>query len=186
MIDTPVSLLERLRQPHDGAAWSRFVHLYTPLLHDWALHNGLQEADAADLLQDVFTILLRELPKFHYDAAGSFRGWLRVVWRNAWHAGGRRRHPLVLNNDVLGELPGPAAPDLPGEAEERRHLVRQALALLESEFERSTWQAFWQHAVFGRPAVDVAADLGVTANAVYIAKSRVFKRLRQELAGLLD
>ena len=79
MNTTSFSLLERLRQPSDSAAWDRFVELYTPLLFYWGRRAGLQSADAADLVQDVFEVLLRKLPEFQYDRQKSFRSWLRTV-----------------------------------------------------------------------------------------------------------
>src|SRR5438552_17277524 len=79
MYTTPVSLLERLHQPAADEAWQRFVKLYTPLLYHWACRVGLQGADAADLVQDVLTLLVQKLPEFKYDSQKSFRAWLRTV-----------------------------------------------------------------------------------------------------------
>jgi RNA polymerase sigma-70 factor (ECF subfamily) len=183
--DTPASLLERLRQP-DAAAWSRFVRLYTPLLYAWACRLRLQPADAADLLQEVFTLLVKELPQFHYQTNGSFRGWLRTVLLNAWRARQRRRRPAPLGPEHLERFPDPAAPELLSEAEERRLLLERALALLKDEFGPATWRVFCAYALDGRPAAEVAAEAGTSANAVYIVKSRVLERLRRELRGLLD
>src|SRR5207302_2974327 len=114
-------LLERLRRPQDGAAWSQFVRLYTPLLFRWARGAGLSEADAADLLQDVFTTLLREMPRFVYQPGKSFRAWMRTLLLNRWRMLQRRRSLRLLPADELDGVPGPD-PDLPGEAEERREL----------------------------------------------------------------
>jgi RNA polymerase sigma-70 factor (ECF subfamily) len=83
-------------------------------------------------------------------------------------------------------LPGVADPDLPGEAEERRELVRRALALIEGEFTPATWQAFRQVVVLERSPGEVAAELGLSVNAVYLARSRVLRRLREHLTGLID
>jgi len=91
MDTTPGSLLERLRQPGQPEAWRRFVQLYTPLLFHWARRLGLQEQDAADLIQDVFLVLARKLPDFTYDRRQSFRGWLRTVTLNKWRESARRR-----------------------------------------------------------------------------------------------
>jgi RNA polymerase sigma-70 factor, ECF subfamily len=82
MAPTPASLLQRLRQSGDTAAWDCFVHLYSPQLFQWALRTGLQEADAADLVQDVFAILVRQMPSFEYDPSKSFRSWLRAIASN--------------------------------------------------------------------------------------------------------
>jgi RNA polymerase sigma-70 factor (ECF subfamily) len=84
MNTTSPSLLERVRRPSDDAAWRQFVDLYTPLLCQWARRAGLQDADIADLVQDVFTTLVRVLPEFEYDSRKSFRAWLKTVLMNRW------------------------------------------------------------------------------------------------------
>lgn len=185
---TPVSLLETLRRPDPGPAWDRFVHLYTDLLYTWARRLGAVGPDADDLVQDVFAVLVRELPGFQYAAGGRFRGWLWTVARNK--ARERARRPAVpVGVGGLSDVAGPAADD-PAEAvddlEYRNHITRKALELMRADFEPETWRAFWEVVAEGRPAADVAADLGLTANAVYLAKGRVLRRLRAELAGLLD
>jgi RNA polymerase sigma-70 factor (ECF subfamily) len=187
MDTTSVSLLERLRQPGAHEAWARFVHLYTPLLYYWARRLGLREQDAADLVQDVFTVLVRKLPEFTYDRDRSFRGWLHTVFLNKWHEAGPRADPLPGAGPA--GLSGVASPDnvaALGEAEFRQHLMMRALQLMQADFEPSTWRACWEHVVCDRPAAEVARELGITVNAVYLAKSRVLRRLRQELAGLLE
>jgi RNA polymerase sigma-70 factor (ECF subfamily) len=186
MQSTPLSLLERLRRPEDRAAWSQFVNLYTPLLYRWAQGTGLPEADAADLLQDVFTTLLRELPRFEYEPGKSFRAWMRTILLNRWRTLQRRRAPRPVPPERLEGEPGDADPDLPGEAEERRELVRRALALIEGDFAPATWQAFREYVLADRPAEEVARELGLSVNAVYMARSRVLRRLREELTGLVD
>ena len=91
MDTTHASLLMRLREPAEQEAWARFVKLYTPLLYAWARRLPLREQDAADLVQDVFTVLVRKLPEFDYDRHKSFRAWLRTVTLNRWHDHQRRR-----------------------------------------------------------------------------------------------
>jgi RNA polymerase sigma-70 factor (ECF subfamily) len=187
MEKTSATLLERLRTAADLPAWERFVELYTPLLLAWARRLGAGAADAEDLVQDVFAQLLRTLPGFTYDPKQRFRGWLRTVLHNRW-ATLRRARSAVLPAGAV-ELPEPAAPDgttAEEEVEERRQLVARALRLLRRDFQPGTWQAFWQFVVCDRPAAAVAAELGVSVDAVYTAKSRVLRRLRQELAGLVD
>src|ERR1700756_3431118 len=90
MHTTPVSLLERVRQPGEQQAWARLVELYTPLLFYWTRRMGLQESDAADLVQDVFAVLVHKLPAFDYDPRKSFRAWLRTVLHNKWRDQRRR------------------------------------------------------------------------------------------------
>src|SRR5205823_5013820 len=84
MHTTPASLLERLQRADEQTAWVRFVELYTPVLFAWARRLGLQAQDAADLVQEVFTVLVRKLPEFRYDRQKSFRGWLRTITLNKW------------------------------------------------------------------------------------------------------
>src|SRR3954471_10251517 len=91
MDTTHASLLERLRLPEEQAAWERFVQLYTPLLHRMALRLSVPETDEADLLQEVFAVLVRELPEFKYDPRLLFRGWLWTVLANKWREQRRRR-----------------------------------------------------------------------------------------------
>lgn len=182
MHTTPPSLLEQLRRPGDQLAWQRFVDLYTPLLFYWARRVGLQDSDAADLVQEVFALLVRELPKFTYDQNKGFRNWLRTVLLNKWREIGRR-HALPTASAV----PERAVPDeiaALAEEEFRRHLAVRALELMKDEFRPATWKACWEYIVVGRPAAEVAAELGMSVNAVYLAAGRVLRRLRQELAGL--
>jgi RNA polymerase sigma-70 factor (ECF subfamily) len=187
MHKTPVSLLERLRRPGEEEAWDRFVQLYTPLLFYWARQAGLRDADAADLVQEVFALLVRKLPEFTYDRQKSFRAWLRTVTLNKWREWRRRAAPVpALGPEALDDVAAPDNMSAFEEAEYRRHLVGQALAALHGEFPERTWEAFQQYAVAGRDAQAVAAELGVKVGTVYAAKSRVLARLRQELAGLLD
>ncbi len=187
MDTTQVSLLDRLRQPGDAEAWARFVHLYTPLLFRWAARAGLRDHDAADLVQDVLTLLVQKLPEFTYDPAKSFRGWLRAVTLNKWRERCRRAVlPVEKGGRALASVPAPAEDDPFWEAEYRQHLVGQALRLMQAEFQPATWQACWLHVVDGKSAAEVAAALGMTPGAVRAAKFRVLSRLRRELAGLVE
>jgi RNA polymerase sigma-70 factor (ECF subfamily) len=184
---TSASLLERLRQPQAEDAWERLVELYTPLLYYWARRLGLQAEDAGDLVQDVFAVLVQKLPEFTYDPKQSFRGWLRTIAHNKWRDRRRRNQhaPVLGNQQALAEVADDAA-DPFWEAEYREQLVGQALALMQAEFQPDTWKACWETTVNGRPAAEVAAELGMSVDAVYAAKSRVLRRLREQLNGLLD
>jgi len=186
-METPASLLERLRYPAPSDAWDRFVRLYTPFIFHWARQTGLQTSDAADLVQEVLTCLLQKLPEFNYDGQRSFRSWLRAVTLNKWRDQCRRRASQRLHSmgDDLAELPDPGPQDSL-ETEYQQHLAARALELMRAEFQPATWQACWEFVACGRPAADVAQQLGVSENAVYLAKGRVLRRLREELAGLLD
>jgi RNA polymerase sigma-70 factor (ECF subfamily) len=185
---TSISLLNRVRQPEDRQAWDRFVALYTPLLYSWASRLRLSEADAADLVQDVFVILLKKLPEFEYDPNKSFRAWLWTVARNKYLE--RRRRPAAF--PLGNEEDSPAQPaeadgaERFAEAEYRTFLVGRALRLMQAEFQASTWKACWECVVNSKPAAAVAAELGTTVEVVWAAKARVLRRLREELQGLLE
>jgi RNA polymerase sigma-70 factor (ECF subfamily) len=169
-------------------AWKRFVDLYTPLIFFWARKLGLQEPDAADLVQEVLALLVQKMPAFVYERQGSFRGWLRIVLRNKWRERQRGRNRAsppggaAALEDVADSDEGLDVT----EAEFQRELTRRALELMQSEFQPNTWKACWEHVAEGRQAADIARELGITVNAVYLATSRVLRRLRQEFAGILD
>lgn len=187
MIETSLSLLERLRCPTDQHAWQRFVELYTPLLFSWARRIGLQTHDAADLVQEVLTLLVKKLPEFQYDQNRSFRNWLHVILRNKCRDWKKKRtawQRAELAAAVVDE--DPEVDDTLSELEYRQFLIAAALRYVEREFSETVRQAFHEFAVLGRPAAAVAAELGMTENAVYLSKSRVLRRLKQELAGLLE
>jgi RNA polymerase sigma-70 factor (ECF subfamily) len=188
MHTTPVSLLERLRQPARQDAWGRFVRLYTPLLFYWARRLGCQDHDADDLVQDVFAVLVEKLPRFTHDGQGSFRGWLRTVTLNRWRdrRRGRAARLRPVPDEALADVPAPEAAPAFEEAEYHAFLVGRALRLMQADFQPTTWKAAWEHGVRGRPAREVAAELGVAEGTVYVATGRVLRRLREELAGLLD
>jgi RNA polymerase sigma-70 factor (ECF subfamily) len=188
MHTTPVSLLERLRRPNEAEDWTRFVDLYTPLLYHWARRRGLRQVDAEDLVQDVFVALVKELPRFTYQPGQRFRAWLWTVLLNKWREKQRRAQleAKARGNNLAAE---PAADDTVAEMadqEYQSYLVQRALELMQTDFQPQTWKACWEYVVVGRPAAEVAAELGITLNAVHLAKSRVLRRLRQELDGLLD
>jgi RNA polymerase sigma-70 factor (ECF subfamily) len=190
-----LSLLERVRV-RDRAAWERLVGLYGPMVYGWCLRAGLQPADAADVGQEVFAAVARGIDGFRHDREGdTFRGWLYVITRNKVRD--RAASPGAVGtggSDAqrrLAELPAeqPAEPGATADAEEvndRKALCRRAVECVRGDFEPRTWQAFWRAFVDGHAPADIASDLGITANAVYLAKSRVLRRLREEFAALID
>lgn len=188
MLATPLSLLERLRRPDDPEAWRRFVELYSPLLFEWSRRNRVPEADAGDLVQNVLVILLKQMPAFERRPGGSFRGWLFTVLRNTWRdqCRAQARQPVIAGGVSPDEHRRVDSNAEVTESEYRSYLLRRVVRVLQSDFPEPTWRAFWMHVVEGRPAAEVAVTAGVTPNAVYLARGRVLKRLREELAGLLD
>ena len=188
MFTTSGSLLEQLRRPNEEAAWTRFVKLYTPLIYTWGRRMGVRRQEAVDLVQDVLTVLVQKLPSFSYDRGKSFRAWLRTVTRNKLREQWRRRPGSMVNasDSFLDDLARNSDRDTFEEKEYRRHLVRRALQLMQVDFEPTTWKACWEHIVSGRSAAEVGRELGISEGAVYVAKYRVLRRLRENLTGLLD
>jgi RNA polymerase sigma-70 factor, ECF subfamily len=191
-VATSRSLLERARAD-DSAAWERLVGLYAPLVFGWCRRWGLPEQDAADAMQEVFQAVVAHLAGFRSGReGGTFRGWLRTIAHNKVQDHFRRagREPRAVGGsdaqERLAQVPGPEAPGSDaGAAPEDRALFLRALELLRGDFEERTWQAFWRTTVDGRPPRDVADELGMSAGAVRVAKSRVLHRLREELGDLL-
>jgi RNA polymerase sigma-70 factor (ECF subfamily) len=190
MQSTPPTLLEKLRDPHDAAAWDRFIELYTGLLQQWARRLPLAGAEPDDLVQEVFVKLLHELPKFTYDPSrGRFRSWLRALCENHWRDRWKKRANRLVQAEPR------QFDDLPARGDEleafwsrdyHAHLARAAFRLLAEKFDPITRTAFLETVLNGRPAREVAQELGLTANALFIRKCRVMTRLRQVLAEFVD
>jgi RNA polymerase sigma-70 factor (ECF subfamily) len=185
--ETSLSLLEQLQGPDAAGAWERVVKLYTSLLHVWLHAAGLQAADRDDLTQRVLEVLIRRMPEFkHNGRAGAFRAWLRGIAVNLLREFWRRR-PVPASGSVLDQLVDPQSSlSRLWDKQHDHHVLHGLLELVEAEFPEPTWQAFRRLALDAAPAREVASELGMTVNAVLIAKSRVLARLRQEAGALLD
>src|SRR5262245_50084003 len=166
MHTTPATLLDRLRDTPDETAWRRLVQLYTPLLFYWARRCGETEHDAADLVQEVFVTLLQTLPTFQYEQqSGKFRGWLRTLMINKLRD--RKRREARLGKALAQLEPEPEPSDVAEafwETESRQELSRRALRLMLADFAPVTWKACWETVVQGRPADEVARELGISEN----------------------
>ncbi|MFM9965143.1 MAG: sigma-70 family RNA polymerase sigma factor [Planctomycetaceae bacterium] len=184
MPETSASLLIQLRDPAETQAWNRFAELYLPLILCWARRVTRQEADATDLVQEVFVMLVHKLPEFEYDETKGFRQWLRTVTINKWRELGRKRAWLT-NQDELPEKEARLDDEF-WEVEHRQIMVRRFLDAVRGDFQSETWQACWACVVDGRTAIDVGQELNLTPGAVRAAKFRVLARLRTEFAGMLD
>ena len=193
MLPTSVSLLERLRTNPDDGAWERLVAVYRPWVVGWLRRQGLGDSDAEDLAQDILLVVLRELPSFqHNRRPGAFRAWLRAITVHRLRDFGRSRRYWPRPGDGalpdrLDELEDPDSPlSRLWDEEHDRHVVGRLLALVEADFEESTWRAFRAVMLEGEKPAAAAARLGLSVNAVLLAKSRVLARLRQEGQGLID
>jgi RNA polymerase sigma-70 factor (ECF subfamily) len=187
--------LTLLREVQGGSAagWQRLCALYKPLVMWWCSRKGLSSHDTEDVAQDVFVTVQSRIGEFRPGPQpGSFRAWLRTITdhkvgdfirrsRKQPEAAGGSTAQKVLEqvpDDTGGDVAEPDSPD------ERRILLRRALELVKAEVEPRTWEAAWRTTVLDQRPADVAADLGMTPNAVYIARSRVLSRLRELLADL--
>lgn len=189
---TSRSLLRRAKG-HDEAAWRKITAVYTPLVYQWCRRAGLQVSDAADVAQEVFRSVASALDGFRKESSqDSFRGWLWTITRNRicdhFRAAAARPDAPGGSSALLAinQLPMEAPSEGDGESDQRlsSQLARRAVALMQSDFEESTWRAFWLTAVEFQPPQSVAQQLQMSTAAVYKAKSRVLRRLREELDGL--
>jgi RNA polymerase sigma-70 factor (ECF subfamily) len=189
---TRPSLLLRIRDSADRQAWSEFVDVYAPLVYGFARKHGLQDADAADLTQDVLRSVAGAVGRFDYSAQrGSFRGWLFTVVRNRLRNFllARRRHGQATGGEagrqLLDDVPAREEADS-WERDYQRRLFDWACEQVRQDCQEKTWQAFWRTAVEGHSGQDVARDLGMSTAAVYLAKRRVLERLKEHMAQMQD
>ncbi len=186
---TRPSLLVRVRDARDQRAWGEFVELYGPLVYAYGRRRGLQDADASDLVQEVLRAVAEASRRFAYDPArGTFRGWLLTITRRQLDRVARRggRTPGAGGTThlrLMAEQPD-GDDDDQWEREHRERLFAWAAERTRNAFRASTWDAFWRTAVEGESAEAVARDLGLSAGAVYIARSRVLARLREVVASV--
>jgi RNA polymerase sigma-70 factor (ECF subfamily) len=192
MIPTSISLLDRLKVARpDASDWDRLEGLYLPLIQRWLSRVPGLGDESADLAQEVLLVVAREVPRFDRRREGSFRAWLRQVTVNKVRNHRRRRHrqPVVGFDQSEGFLERLADPDgdLAHEwnQEHDKHVIKKLLAAVRPDFSARTWEAFQRFGVDGEHAGVVAETLGLSENAVILAKSRVLRRLRQEAGELL-
>jgi len=192
-METSASLLERLRTAPDEAAWRQLDDLYRPLIHRWLVRDPGLRGEADDVVQEVMSVLVRELPGFQRQRTGSFRRWLRTVTahRLTAHYRSRQNRPQVIGT-LPEECPLAQLADPNSELsrlwddEHDRYVLRRLMDLIEPMFEPSTLAAFRRIALDGVAPADAAAELGLSHAAVLTAKSRVLSKLRQEAEGLID
>ncbi|MCX7428171.1 MAG: sigma-70 family RNA polymerase sigma factor [Planctomycetia bacterium] len=191
---TSTSLLGRAKAGEDQA-WRRLVALYSPLVYEWYRRQGLQAEDAGDVAQEVFAAVARSIEGFRRDRPNdSFRGWLWTITRNKIrdHFRNRKGQPGARGGTDaqmrLAELPeqppDASVSSLPGGGGDS--LQRRAIELVRAGVEERTWQAFWRVAVEGEAVAAVAQQLGISVQAVYDAKYRIRRKIRQEFDGLIE
>ena len=186
---TRVSLLERIGNASPPeAAWEDFVRVYGPAVHRWCRGHGLQPVDAADVAQEVLVRFWRQSARFRYRPGSKFRGYLRAIVRGAvadWH-GDRSRAPAWVDSTFAHLAETPARDDLAARIEEAfdTELVARAMAEVRNRVQPHTWRAFERQLFDERPGTEVAAELGVDVNVVYVARHKVTRMLRETVARL--
>jgi RNA polymerase sigma-70 factor (ECF subfamily) len=185
--ETRASLLLRLRDARDQQAWATFLEIYQPLIYRLARQRNVQDADAREVTQEVLLAVAGSIGQWDLDPGrGSFRGWLSTITRNLVVnlLIKQSRHPRGSGDSDfrrgLDEFPAPACDESAFfDVEEKRQIFRWAAERIRHEFRQSHWQAFWQTAVDGCDAADVARELGISVGLVYVSRNRIMKRLRE-------
>ena len=182
---TQPSLLVRIRDARDVASWRHFVEIYAPLIYGFVRKQGIQDADAADVTQDVLRTVTQSIGQWNYDPLrGTFRGWLFSVVHSRLADFQRRQqqHAAAVNaaaSVALSSQSGQSSAEWDRDYE--RQLFHAAARAVRGDFSECSWQAFWLAAVEGQPAQQIAAELNITPAAVYLAKARVMARIREQV-----
>lgn len=185
--ETSHSLIARVKDLGDGAAWAEFLGIYQPVVFRMARRRGLQDADAQDVMQQVFLSISKSIEGWiPSDLLPPFRAWLTTVARNAiTKALTRRPRDAASGSSSVAELleaqPDPQETTAEILAEARKELIRWATEQIRSEFSEATWNVFWQTAIEGVPIAEVAKSAGRSAGAVYVARYRVIARLKEKV-----
>jgi RNA polymerase sigma-70 factor (ECF subfamily) len=181
----------QLRDGANHGAWQEFMKLYSPMVYGFARKRGLQDADAADLMQDVMRSVSTAIGRLDYDRQqGTFRGWLFTITRNkvfnflSAKKGKAQASGDSSTNRILEEHAGHDEAEDEWELEYQKRLASIAMDRVKHEFQPNTWQAFWLTAVEGVAAAEAARQVGISPGAVYVAKSRILARLREEVEAM--
>lgn len=187
---TQISLISRVRQ-NDARAWQEFVALYSPLIAHWCRRSGQAEENINDTLQDVFFAVSRSIDSYEpQEQGGGFRPWLWSITRNKLIDSSRksRRHPEGRGGSTAlhsaQQIPNEIDESEPSEQLEISQLLHRGLEQVRCEFESKTWQAFWRSVIDDLPTNVVAEELSLSVASVRKYRSRVLRRLRQQLGEL--
>ena len=189
--ETNHSLVARVKNLGDGASWVEFMGIYQPVVYRMAKRRGLQDADAHDVMQQVFVSIAGAIERWESSAElPPFRAWLTTITRNAISkALSRRPRDRATGSTSVMEQLNAVADTGEGSDEEfaveaRRQMFRWAAQRVRIEFAPATWDMFWRTSVMGESASDVATASERTTGAVYIARHRVIDRMKEEIADL--
>lgn len=187
--DTSKSLLGRISQSQNEDAWRFFVSLYAPFIRSCLTQKNVPNSDRDDLCQDTLTQVFKGISQFNHNGRpGAFRQWLKtIVTRNVWNyfqsKSNKNASPQEIditsipndNDDLVDQW----------EREHDRYVINKMLSLVKTEFAPSSWHAFRLVSLEGQSPEKAGRQLGMTINAVVIAKSRVLRRLRILGEGLV-
>ena len=186
---TRPSLLVRVRDATNDEAWRTFVDIYAPLVYKFARRRGLQDADAADLAQDVLGAVARSIRSFEYrPEKGRFRDWMLLITRRRlirFYEQQARRADKPQPARALDQA-GSDGSDPEWSEEFNNRVLEAAMDRVRPEFEQSTWKAFERVWLENRPAAETADELSIRVQSVYMAKSRVLKRLMEEVQDIAE
>lgn len=189
MHSTQTSLLRILQQPYvdHPEDWNGFARLYVPLFFEFCRRLGVPESERADVVQDMLIRVLKGISSFQRNETGSFRAWLFRLLKNAWID--RLRHnpntARILEDPCLSSASTDPL-EIIAEEEYRQYVIRRVHAKVLAEFSPANQLVFQRLVVEDQPATKVASDLGLSVNAVYLIRSRMLRRIREDLSDLID
>ncbi len=193
MTDTSVSFLDSLTAERGSNSWREFVDLYAPLIKVWLGTQNVRPQERDDVVQEVMTVVLRRLPEFQRNRTGSFRNWLKTITLFCWQNYRRKNIQKVAAvggsdfGEVMGQLEDPESQlSQRWDHEHDQYILSRLLERIRPSVRQSTWDAFRLVTIEGQSPEQASEQLGVSVNAVYVAKSRVLSQLRQLSEGLVD
>ncbi len=188
--ETSETLIQRVKDPRDAAAWRAFTEIYRPVVYRMARGRGLQDADAEDLVQQVMLSISNAIERWE-PGLPPFRHWLRKLARNAIINAITRRKPdlgagSTSVREMLDAVPESSPLTRELETQSREETMRWAAEQIRREYSDATWQMFWRTSIDGEPVAHVARDLSRSTGAVYMARYRVMQRLKEKVNEATD
>lgn len=185
---TSLSLLERV-QGGDPIAWVDFSKIYMSVLRKWCVQWSLQSADADDLIQETWLVMIGQIGRFQHRGLGSFRSWMRTI---AWHClcAAITRSERVRRSEQLNALLVSARARETLEEEIDRicdqQMLKDAMQLVAKRVRPSTWDVFQKMALEGLSAKQISEETGLHPESVYASRARVQRLVHKELRRLMN
>ena len=187
---TSVTLISQLKQRHEDG-WVELSEHYGPLIYRWSRQSGLSPDDSADIVQEVFRSVTKNIRRFQKaTVSDTFRGWLRIITKHKILDHLRRQmHRPRSTGGTDAHIRFLATIDEHGRArrdsavvDAREVALHEALDSLRSQFSDRTWRAFWMSILDQFTSSEIASELSMSPSAVRLAKSRILRRLREIMA----